>query len=174
MINRVKQFWFAIFSRMSKDDIRFIQKYLDKKEQSLFWQMDRPTQTHCVRVAKTCLLLSSDNHDSINRTLLIKAALLHDIGKPAKVIRTIDRVFIVLLGALVSKTPRDLLKQINNTGRFAKALSAHLEHPQRGAKMAREHNLHPDIIYLIKHHHRETVLSIPAELSILKKADELN
>lgn len=174
MIKRIKQFWFAIFSRLTSADLNFIGEYLNNNEQLLFGQMDRPTQTHCVRVAKTCLCLLKTKDVSINQRLLVKAALLHDIGKPANIIRTIDRIFIVLLGTLTSKRPADLIKQIGNKGRFAQALAAHAAHPQRGAKLAQEFNLDPAIIFLIENHHnQERIPSLP-ELDTLMEADELN
>lgn len=174
MINRVKQFWFALFSRMRPEDIKFVQEYLDEKERLLFLQMDRPTQTHCVRVAKTCLSLLKTKDYPINQRLLVKAALLHDIGKPAHKIRTIDRIFIVLLGTLTAKRPADLLQQIGSGGRFAQALAAHVAHPHRGARLAREFKLDPAIIFLIENHHCEERLTSLPELDILMEADELN
>ncbi|ABO50432.1 metal dependent phosphohydrolase [Desulforamulus reducens MI-1] len=173
MLTRIRQFWFAIFSKMGSEDIQFVQSHLTLEEQSLFFQMDRPTQTHCLRVANTCLKLLGYN-SGLDQKILIKAALLHDIGKPANLITTIDRVLIVLLGALTRKPIEDLLKVLKGRGRFSKVLSAHAMHPQKGAVMARNFGLPQEIINLIEKHHQPIQSADPSELAILKKADELN
>jgi len=172
-INRVKQFWHALFSKMGDQEINFVLSHLNNQEQSLFFSMDRPTQTHCVRVARTCLkLLPGDRR--INIELLIKSALLHDIGKPANTITTLDKVIIVLMAAITPKLLNNLLARKNSRGRFKQVLLAHFDHPLKGAQLARQAQLPPELVFLIEHHHRPQQVDEPIELTLLRQADELN
>lgn len=173
IINRIRQFWYALFSRIGSKEISFVEQYLNKEEQFLFYNMDLPTQTHCIRVAQTCLkLLPKDK--KVNLNVLIKAALLHDIGKPANFIRTIDRVLIVLLSTFLPQTYNKILNIKSSDYHIFNAFKAHAKHPTRGAAIARKQKINNEIIYLIESHHRSINHDDTWELKLLKKADEMN
>lgn len=171
-LQRAKQFWHAIVSTLGPEEIEFVQKSLTKQEQSLFFAMDRPTQTHCFRVAQTCLELSA-NHKNLDQVLLLKTALLHDIGKPANCITTLDKVLIVLINAFI---PSLFGKIVNSSrcGRFIKACQTHINHPAKGAELAARAHLPKQLISLIENHHKPPHIEDTPELVILRKADELN
>lgn len=170
---RFKQFWNALFSKLSHEDIVLLKAYLNDQEQLLFSGMDRQTQTHCVRVARTTLKMLS-KYSSSNEQVVIKAALLHDIGKPPNVIRTFDRVLIVLLNKFAPRLFEKLLECPRNYGHFHKAIISYKRHPELGAKLAETFNLSEEIVTLIKQHHHEESPNEPVELKILREADNLN
>lgn len=171
--NRIRQFGHAIFSKMGATEIKYIQSYLTKQEQFLFFAMDRPTQTHCVRVARTCQKLIQKDL-MVNKNLLIRSALLHDIGKTANAITTFHRVAIVLLSLLSPKLFERIACQPRTRGRLGKALWAHINHPVKGAQLAEAANLPPELVYLIKNHHQPYTSEEPLELTLLRRADQLN
>ncbi|SHE41562.1 HDIG domain-containing metalloprotein [Desulforamulus putei] len=173
VLNRIKQFWHALFSKVGPAEITFVKRYLNEQEQSLFFSMDRPTQTHCVRVARTCLKLLSKNKQ-VNEKVLIKSALLHDIGKPANLIKTMDRVLIVVMTTLTPRLYHRMLQDKLFSGHFYLAAAAHANHCLAGADIARRANLSPDVIYLIENHHRSEQAGEPPELKLLREADALN
>ena len=171
-LQRFKQFWHAIMDTLGPAEIEFVQKSLNKQEQSLFFAMDRPTQTHCVRVAKTCLQLSV-NQKNLNTELLVKTALLHDIGKPANCITTLDKVLIVLLTTFAPKMFQNILNS-SGCGRFINACINHINHPAKGAELAERAHLPVQQVSLIKNHHNPPKPEDSPELVLLRKADELN
>ncbi|SHK71802.1 HD domain-containing protein [Desulforamulus aeronauticus] len=171
-LQRVKQFWHAIMDTLDPKEIEFVQKSLNKQEQSLFYAMDRPTQTHCVRVAKTCLELSA-SQKNLNTELLVKAALLHDIGKPANCITTLDKVLIVLLTTFAPKMFQNILHS-DKGGRFIDACKNHSNHPVKGAALAERAHLPAQQVLLIRNHHNPPKPDDSPELVLLRKADELN
>nr|WP_315988679.1 HD domain-containing protein [Desulforamulus aquiferis] len=133
--------------------------------------MDRPTQTHCVRVAQTCLKLATQH--KVNIELLVKAALLHDIGKPANVIKTFHRIIIVLTSTLVPKLSKHLINQ-HSDFQLYKAFHAHYCHPATGANIARMSKLPGEMVYLIENHHHKSRPNDSLELQLLQQADDLN
>ncbi len=173
VLNRVLQFWHALFSKVGPGEISFVKTHLNPEEQSLFFSMDRPTQTHCVRVARTCLKLLPE-YPQVNRRLLMKAALLHDVGKPANLIKTMDKVFIVVMTTLAPRLYDRMLRQKLFYEHFFQAAAAHANHPQAGAAIARRVNLSPDVVCLIENHHRPQQAGDPPELQILRQADALH
>ncbi|WP_048818163.1 HDIG domain-containing metalloprotein [Desulforamulus hydrothermalis] len=175
LLNRLKQFWHALFSQVGPEETAFIKKYLDAREQSLFWAMDRPTQTHCIRVARTCLnLLKNCQTLEVNQNILLKSALLHDLGKPARLIKTRDRVLIVILSTLAPALYQYILQGKLGQGRFYRAAAAHANHCLAGARRAEQAGLPPAVIYLIANHHRPEQAGDPPELTLLRQADALN
>ncbi|GAB6157542.1 HD domain-containing protein [Desulfotomaculum varum] len=175
IIHRFKQFWHALFSQVGPEETAFVKKYLDAREQLLFFAMDRPTQTHCIRVARTCLkLLKSHQTLEVNEYILLKSALLHDVGKPAHLIKTRDRVLIVALSTLAPWLHQYVLHGKLGQGRFYRAAVAHANHCLAGARMAEQANLPPAVIFLIANHHRQEQAGDPPELALLRQADALN
>ncbi|MEW6697843.1 MAG: HD domain-containing protein [Bacillota bacterium] len=173
LVNRILQFCHALFSCVRPRDIDFLKKHLSATELSLFFTMDLPTQTHCLRVARTCLKLLPQD-PQVNKELLLKAALLHDVGKPANLIKTKDKVLIVIMTTLAPQLYDKILRQKRFGGHFLQAATAHARHPSAGAAIARRANLHPEVVYLIENHHRLAVAGEPPELKILRQADALN
>lgn len=174
IIKRSRQLWHALNSEMTDKDITFVKDYLSTREQSLFFSMDRATQTHSVRVANTCLTLTQKDCTDININLLIRAALLHDIGKPAGIIRTLDRVFIVLVETLFPFLKKYLLNSQKCSLHLFKAYAAHCKHPAKGAELAKELGLEQEIITLIELHHSPKQREELPALTILRQADDLN
>lgn len=158
---------------MGENELTFVKKNLNDQEQLLFFAMDLPTQTHCFRVAQTCLKLSI-NKSAVNTNLLIKAALLHDIGKPANVIRTSDRIIIVLVSTLMLRVKFYILKMKHSKLQLFRAFQAHYKHPLVGGILAQTAQLPQELIYLIENHHKEITAIDSLELQLLRKADQLN
>ncbi|MCL0067554.1 HD domain-containing protein [Peptococcaceae bacterium] len=175
MFVRVKQFFSAITSKVHADDIKFIEKYLNHNEQKIFFDMDIPTQRHCLNVAYTCLSLLND-YPKANKEILLKAALLHDCGKKTGEINTLYRVIIVLVHAFFPTFAKHLIKKglYSPTGKLSRAFYIHHIHHQRGAEIAAKANDNPNVIDLIKNHHNSQKNSDSIELFILQQADSAN
>lgn len=181
LIKRTSQFLRAISTKIAPPDLVIIQQYLNPSEQALFFNMDPAIQKHCVNTALTILNMPVERTGT-NRSLLMKAALLHDIGKTRGSINLWDRVCYVLAkkvsGKLVSKlaSPGHIHGHRSSSplARFRNAFYVHLHHPELGAKLAAKARLDETIIYLLRHHHNIAKAASSKELAALMKADELN
>jgi putative nucleotidyltransferase with HDIG domain len=93
-IYRIKQGIDNLTASMQPEDWSLVTRWLSPVERSLFSMMQRPDQLHCTRVARWLLDRGETN------TQLIKAALLHDVGKSRCYIGVQHRTLYVLLGWL--------------------------------------------------------------------------
>ncbi|HYH03231.1 MAG TPA: hypothetical protein VEC37_09030, partial [Bacillota bacterium] len=66
--------------RLSAEERILIDNYLDDAGKFLFFQMNRVDQYHALAVAKS-VLVEAGYQRGLDLQLLVKAALLHDIGK---------------------------------------------------------------------------------------------
>ncbi|HJG06866.1 MAG TPA: HD domain-containing protein, partial [Megamonas hypermegale] len=110
MIQRIKQFVRAVKARLNDDDLNFINAYLNAKEQNLFFAMQIYDQRHVLNVAYTAKKLMQRNHSNVNERLLLKACLLHDVGRTANDIFLLDKVFAVLLDKYLPSVAHKLAK----------------------------------------------------------------
>lgn len=177
-MQRVIQFWRAINAHLSGSDFDFINIYLNKKEQNLFFAMRLYDQRHVLNVAYTARRLTQKDSANINEKLLMKACLLHDVGRTAKDIFLFDKVFAVLLDKYLPKTAHKLAKYNNSRNRsFWKkrrhALFIYYHHAAIGAEKLQKIKLY-DIAEIIKYHHAPPKCGDCRELIILRKADSLN
>ncbi|WP_304066769.1 HD domain-containing protein [Megamonas hypermegale] len=177
-MQRVIQFWRAINAHLSGSDFDFINIYLNKKEQNLFFAMRLYDQRHVLNVAYTARRLTQKDSANINEKLLMKACLLHDVGRTAKDIFLFDKVFAVLLDKYLPKTAHKLAKYNNSRNRsFWKkrrhALFIYYHHAAIGAEKLQKIKLY-DIAEIIKYHHAPPKYGDCRELIILRKADSLN
>lgn len=172
---RSRQFFRALFSKMEQDDHEAVNKYLDRREKKLFYNMDPAIQKHCVNVAATILDMVSGRPE-LNSPVLIKAGLLHDIGKSQGTFTVMDRVWYVL----VKKVSRRLAKKLakpGNAGFFARLRNSfhlHIYHSEIGATIAETAGLDKELVYLLRNHHNHCLSSQSEKLAVLLKADELN
>lgn len=185
IIKRTRQFWRALTAKMTPAGHELVSRRLNKTEQHLFYQMDVAIQRHCVNVANTLeeLLACRAKEEGIpvenlkiDRALLLKTALIHDIGKISGYFTVLDRVWYVL----VRKASRRLAKRIAKKGagswpaRLRNAFYIHVHHSELGAALARQNGLPEELVYLIRRHHEPEQQDDSLELRLLRQADELN
>lgn len=183
LIKRTRQFLRALITEITPADLVIVKQHLNHSEQILFFNMDPAIQKHCVNTALTVLNMPVERTGT-NRPILIKAALLHDMGKTMGSIKLWDRVCYVLAKKVSGKLVHKLASpsNTNDTGpghssplaRFRNAFYGHLHHPELGAKLAAQAGLDENIVYLLRHHHDITKAEDSKELAALMKADELN
>ena len=168
---RVWQFRKSLGGSPTPDDWKIIESYLTPQELKLFTQLAVPDQNHSLRVLKVLYKQGEDDPD------LLKAALLHDIGKTRYPLRRWERVFAVLLMGLFPKRVK-VWGGGKPTG-LRRPLVVIQQHPIWGAEIAQEVGCSQRTIWLIKNHEMKNPEGSTQvlDLSLLKKlqeADNLN
>lgn len=157
---RIKQFYWAVTSKINSEDITFINSYLDKNEKNIFNKLSSYEQKHSINVAKDVMQISKGNEN------LIKAALLHDIGKIYKRLNPIEKSLIVIL----NKISKGKLKKFSNF----KKIDIYYNHAEKGYNLLKSYKKYDEkFLYLIKNHHNDKITG-NKELDILKKCDSMN
>jgi putative nucleotidyltransferase with HDIG domain len=175
MFNRIKQVFAALTATITQKDRQFVDLYLDSKTQKLFWGMNLPDQRHVLNVAYTALQLA-ESHSKVNITLLIKCALLHDVGKCKGDVSTFDKIITVIGHWLLP----NWTKKWGRLGRGSKlsnlrhAFYIYYYHANRSATMLQEIGESHQLVEIITKHHKTPVDNDPLELILLRKADNMH
>ena len=162
------QFLRATYARSRPVLSSVSQVHLNPREEQLFLRQSPADQRHAVAVFER--LRANGNEDPE----LLRAALLHDVGKTDGRIRLWHRVSYVLLGWA---TPSLLESLSRSADRWAKPFSVLRNHEERGAALAGEAGAASRVVSLIAHHHKpfrgakmdERALEL---LAALQEADE--
>lgn len=172
MVNRVKQFFTALTAKIYDEDIRFVRIYLNEFETDLFQKLMLCDQKHSINVAKDalriCEIRKKDSFCHINETRLIKACLLHDIGKINIKLSIIDRSLLVIF----DKISGGKMKNICN-----KKIEVYYNHGSIGYELLKKYNYNREFLYLIKNHHKKNKyedINYNEELDILRECDKRN
>ena len=96
MLKCIKQFFRALFFKVKKQDIDYFEDYLNVGEKALFGQLSDFEKMHAILTAKQIKRLIHGKRN-INEKEMVKAALLHDIGRIAAKISLFDKVWLKLL-----------------------------------------------------------------------------
>lgn len=141
---RVAQVWRLLRRRPSDEEAAWVRARLTRPEQALFFAQESGDQAHAIEVARR--LEAQGGVDEI----LVRAALLHDVGK-APGVALPYRVLLVLLERLAPGRLRALSP--DRHGLLAPlARAAH--HPEIGARYAAAAGCAPEVVALIRHHQR--------------------
>jgi len=175
MSRRVKQVIAALTATIHPEDRTFVSQYLCSEEQTLFWAMNLPDQRHVLNVAYTALKLAK-GQEEFDRELLVKCALLHDVGKIKGDVSTIDKIMTVIGHKL---SPR-WAKEWGRCGRGSKlknirhAFYIYFHHAKRSATMLEAIGANQKIVEIVAKHHKTPADHDPLELVLLRKADDLH
>jgi len=141
---RFRQFWNAITSSPSSDDLVQVQQKLSPKAFDLFLRMHPSEQSHSIHIYKQILEGGESNDD------LITAALLHDIGKILHPLHILERIVIVL-GKKIFPIYIDIWGD-GDINSWRRPFVIAKKHPLWGAEMAEEADVSALAVDLIRHH----------------------
>ncbi|MHC6178277.1 HD domain-containing protein [Clostridium sp. JNZ X4-2] len=162
---RIKQFYWALTAKISKDDVNFTNYILNIKELKLFNKLSVQEQKHSVKVAYDVQNICNNKYERVNTNLLLKAALLHDIGKIYSRLNIIDKSIMVL----GDKFSRGRLKKFSNN----KKINIYYNHAILGKELLRKIETDDRLLYLVENHHNEKIIN-DLELDILRYCDRRN
>ncbi|MCR3758849.1 HD domain-containing protein [Clostridium felsineum] len=157
IVERINQFFKYVYSYVDDDDKLYIEKYLNSREKELFYKLSIHEQKHAVNVAR-------DVDKRCSEEDMIKAALLHDIGKIYIKLNLIDKSILVILD-FISKGKLKKFSKI-------KKVYCHYNHSYIGYCMLKELE-NEEVLFLVKNHHNNSIKD-NAKLDILKKYDDEN
>lgn len=160
-IHRVKQFIKGL-TAFSLKDSTLVDEYLSDQEKELFIKLPAHERRHAIDTAKT--IIGFDIRE--NKDTLIKAALLHDIGKVGSRIGLIKKSILVLMDKFLPKVSHILSNK-------SKMFYVYYNHPEIGAECLLKINTEKGIILLVRYHHSQKNVDIYG-IDMLRKADSLN
>lgn len=180
MLYRVKQVIWAITSNFKKIDYNYINKYLDKNEILLFDKLKHSEKCHCIRVCEDCLRINLVNKLKIDKIVLGKVALLHDIGKGDYSLNLVVKSSLVVL----HKITKGKLKNFSNF----KSVDIYYNHGVKGrnillkeqSKGGMNNKYSEEFLSAIENHHKYINLNSLDDLNnnillrILIEADNMN
>lgn len=171
ILKRITDSW---ASTLTTADLQLVDSYLDDPGKFLFFQMDLIDQMHAVSVARTVMVESQATDE--NYQLLIKAALLHDIGKIQGDFNLSSRIFIGLVRRVFPIIRSKLAKPQPKTfwDRIRYSFYVDLAHPARGAQMAKALGIESFVVELIRRHHDPPQANQSLHLTRLQNADNRN
>lgn len=175
MNRRVEQFLRAISAKLRDEDYAFIGRYLSPSERELFFAMHVADQYHALRVAHTAEKLASQEGKPVDMDILIRGALLHDIGRKKGDLNIFGKVFAVLMTSFFPSASRKMALEDGKgpIGKLRYMLFVYYYHPKIGADILRKHGLHREAELAERHHMPESAEDTWA-LRLLRRADELN
>ena len=165
---RVKQFYINVTDKMTDKDYYYVKKILTSKELELFMKLSKSEQKHCVRIAKdiefTIDNKKTDNEFIIsNKNLLVKSALLHDIGKSTKRLNVIDKSIIVILNKLTNGRLKNIKK--------SKKIQCYYNHSIYGYDILKNIIDNEIILDIVKNHHSNNISNV---VRFFKEIDDKN
>jgi putative nucleotidyltransferase with HDIG domain len=158
LINVVARTTSAFLPNLAKPDDGFARRYLSGSEYVLYAKMDVRDRDHACQVTKTLLTFRP-----VASSELVRAALLHDVGKSSSRYRPLHRIFVHLY------TPKDLPPSPRFHG-LKGAQQRNLYHGHYGAELIRRHGGSERVAELVAKHHDPQG---DDEATLLKKVDEL-
>lgn len=174
MRKRIHQFLSAMTARLSPTEIDFVRQTLPIESWAFFFAMHPADQTHCYRVAMTALRLQKNLGEG-DGTLLVRAALLHDIGRKKGELNIWGKVLTVLLVHFFPIYSRRVAKGESPAPfhKLSRMLYIYFQHPRIGAQQLKNIGLEEEAA-LVERHHAPPAVGDSVELALLRQADELN
>ena len=138
--------------RLSPSEQAEVAEYLrSPAERDLFWDQPRADQRHALASARSVLAACPDRSD------MVRAALLHDVGKRHSRLGPVGRSWAVVSGAL---------------NRPSERTAAYLDHGRLGSTELDRAGAEPLVVNYARDHHRSRPAEIsPQDWAVLQAAD---
>lgn len=167
---RFKQFNKALFAKVSDEDKKYVSRILNKEESLLFYKLSRSEQRHCIEVALD-VTRECEKRRGVNLNRLLKAALLHDVGKIYYPLRLHEKSMLVVLDRL----SKGKLKKFSKV----KKIDVYYNHGYYGYKLLKDIEKDKELLQLVLNHHiikdfDNEPKEISEELLLLNICDERN
>lgn len=172
----IKRIFSAWGTRMGPEEIAFIDSFLDEPGKFLFSQMNKIDQQHAITVAKAIIDKATESAEKIELQTLVKAALLHDIGKVEGDFNFLSRIIVGFIRR-VKPTWRGRFAMTYPVSFWEKiryGFYVDLVHPARGAHMAKIFGIDKTVVEMIRHHHDPPRIGQSIELTWLQLIDSKN
>jgi hypothetical protein len=167
---RIWQFFQSLKQPLGDDDWKVVESILSPAELALFRDLPTQDQNHSIRVLEGIQALGEDAPD------LLKAALLHDLGKLKYPLSRWERVVAVLITGLFPNKVK-YWGEGEPVG-LKRPLVVIRKHPDWGADLAEKAGSDPRTVWLIRHHEdgkpEETPVDLTKLLDILQIVDNQN
>ena len=145
--HRISQFFLYLRAQPTPADLALVEATLPPALRALFGRMTLGEQVHSLKVMRW---LKAHGFD---RSELLQAALLHDVGKSAAPINLIERVEAVVVRWLL---PRQYARWAGAEPRgWRKPFVTATQHPAWGADLAAQAGAAPLVVSLIRRHQEE-------------------
>lgn len=175
MVGVLKRIFKGWVPKINAEEQKLIDDYLDDAGKFLFLQMSKVDQHHSLAVAQT-IITQAAYLRGVKIKALVKAALLHDIGKVEGDFNLLSRLFVgmvrrvnpTLRGKLAITNPETIWEK------FKYGCYVDLVHPVRGAHMAKIFGIEPTVVEMIRRHHDPPREGQSPELTWLQTADNKN
>ena len=150
---RVKQFYINATDLMTNKDYEYVKIHLNNEEYDLFKKILKSEQKHSVRIAKEIEYTIENNLvDDVDiiqsKNLLIKAALLHDVGKSRQKVNIIEKSIIVILNKLTKGNLKNFKK--------SKKVQCYYNHSEYSYVLLKDIIKDDLILSIIRNHHKNT------------------
>lgn len=145
----------ALLPALAPPDDAFAETRLSGAEYRLYLRMDRRDRQHACEVARALLGRHPDAGEA-----LVRAALLHDVGKAGRPYRVLERVLVHLL-------PTRALPAEPRLGGLAGAMQVKAHHQRYGADMIRAAGGSEAVARLVAGHH-----DVGGDAELLRRIDE--
>ena len=175
-LGRVGQFLRAIRARISSEDLAFMEAHLPKEARPLFLAMHPADQRHVLNVAHTALAIAEETGAEVDRELLLRCCLLHDVGRVKGTMDVWGKVWAVLAEKIMSAELWQMLECTEAAHFWQKpglALHVYRCHPEIGAGKLRGLGFDQEA-EIIRFHHSPPGGAEAEELKLLRRADALN
>ena len=175
-LGRVGQFLRAIRARISSEDLAFMEAHLPKEARPLFLAMHPADQRHVLNVAYTAWELAEREGAEVDRELLLRCCLMHDVGRVKGTMDIWGKVWAVLAEKFL---PAGLWQKLECTEaahfwqKPGLALYVYRCHSELGAARLRRLGFAQEA-EIIRFHHSPQNGVEAEELKLLRCADALN
>lgn len=164
---RTTQFFRTMVAKIRPQDPTLVEANLTPPLAKLFWQMSSADQAHGLRVLQN--LITQGEKDSV----LLAAALLHDVGKIRFSLRVWERVLIVLSNWLIPDIA--LRWGAGEPAGWQRPFVIATHHPAWGAEILSKTGGSEDLIELVRRH--QEPLSLGSQTKIerwLRRLQEID